>query len=986
MTDLKHIRKSFFELLIRVLFVVLPTMAISGYVLNKVNLSYTGFDSGTTAQFIFIFAGILLAYVLAWMNGRFLVLSVILLIIAWLGKVIVENMAGELDLFYAQAKYFLLSTLFVLGWITGFLIGRSRLFVVIYCSVLMLVFIIFFSQVENVNVSTLTIYLLPVFVYTLYMLFLAPQLMNAQDWNGKKLLRWSSLVILFVVLTSSVFYLVEEYFRSDLELNEKIIEARKGDKDGKNGDGDENGMGQGYNEKNGLLERGDGDEGGQGNEDGDGEKGGKDPKDGDGDKGGKDPKDGDGDKGGKDPKDGKDGKDPKDGKDKGKDKGKKSDQKKEEGEDGYRLKDSMKMGEQQSKSDVLMFCARLDNFFNDGSPKPLYFVYHYLTKYDVATETFVRDPLIPFSDEIAVDPSQVNMYRSKTDSAAIKNSFADKKRKVVEADVFISASVWRHSLLAPSAAFSIMTIPVDTGYKNLFRSGYHVKSWVSDLNNAYFVYNPSANPQILAYQEERNDELRTVKNYDAVDSTYYAYYTQLPKGSLFDSIRNLAIRVTATAKTPADKVIAIRDYFLQTKADGSPLYTYTLDPGAPGDPNIPTGGMLRDFLFKSHAGYCTYYAGASTLMLQAVGVPARFTTGFATIDRSDKNRGWYWFYASQAHAWTQVFFPGYGWLDFDMTVSTEENGNSSSIGQAPKPDGTPPVPPPQPWLILDAIVTEEPVPNSGRVKVRFSDIIFFNDEYHLKQEQEREVDATLCRILYGKLDTNFSAIHLGDSIFVVSWDDAAKRVPDPDPKKSIEEQVNAFEWPMIADEIYMQKKTPLKKEEEKTDEDKKKEQEESKVNWKQIWFYLLIAAGVLLIGVVFFPLFYLLRFMMRVSGSPKNRAEGVYRLAMYTFHMSGAELKPETALIFATERIDPMYQLSFAEFVRLYLKLKYSTYQATPQDEQQINLFYSTFRQGVRGKLNSFKSIIRWFHLPRALRFFRSPEAMNEIENKYDEQ
>ena len=114
MTDLKHIRKSFFELLIRVLFVVLPTMAISGYVLNKVNLSYTGFDSGTTAQFIFLFAGILLAYVLAWMNGRFLVLSVILLIIAWLGKVIVENMAGELDLFYAQAKYFLLSTLFVL--------------------------------------------------------------------------------------------------------------------------------------------------------------------------------------------------------------------------------------------------------------------------------------------------------------------------------------------------------------------------------------------------------------------------------------------------------------------------------------------------------------------------------------------------------------------------------------------------------------------------------------------------------------------------------------------------------------------------------------------------------------------------------------------------------------------------------------------------------------------------------------------------------
>jgi len=648
------------------------------------------------------------------------------------------------------------------------------------------------------------------------------------------------------------------------------------------------------------------------------------------------------------------------------------------------MKDSMKMGEQQSSSDALMFCARIENYFPDGSPQPLYFVYHYLTKYDPKTETFVRDPFIPYSDEVAIDPSKIDMYRTRIDSAGIKNSFSKKKRKVVESDVFVSSSVWRHSLLAPASAFSVQTIPVDTGYKKIFRSGYHVKSWVSDLNNAYFVYNPSANPQIIAYQEDRYDELRTVKNYDAVDSAYLAYYTQMPEGSLFDSIRNLAIRITATAKTPADKVLAIRDYFLQTKADGSRLYTYTMDPGAPGDPNIPTGGMLRDFLFKSHAGYCTYYAGASALMLQSIGIPARFTTGFATIDRSDKNRGWYWFYASQAHAWTQVFFPEYGWLDFDMTISSE-GGGGGGAAEAPKPDGTPPVPPPQPWLIVDGVVTEEPQANAKTMKVRFTDIIFFNDEYHLEKEQVREVDATLCRVIYGKTDTVFSAIHMGDSVFVVSWDDMAKFVPDPDPKKSIDEQVNAFEWPMIADEIYIQKKTPPKKEETKKEEEKNTQ--ESKTDWKRIGFFVLILAGIALTGLIFFPLFYFVLLLVRVSssGTARIRAERLYRLAMYTYHMSGDELQLETALEFAQQRIDPRYGNNFAQFVQLYLKLKYSSYQASPSDEELITAFAGTFRIGVRRKLNSFKSISRWFHLPRALRYFRTPPEQTETENNHDE-
>lgn len=966
MSSTTNIRKSVFELLIRVLFVVLPTMAVSAYVLGAINLSYTGFDSGTVTQYAYLFSGILVAYILSWMRGRFLVWSLIVLGALWIAKAIVANLPGEFDVFYAQARYWLYATLFTIGWLTGFLISRSRLYVVVYCGLLMLLFILFLSDAQNINVTDWTEYLLPVFLYSVYMFFLVPQMLSAQEWNTKKTARWVSLVGLFILLAAGAFYAAREFFRSDIEATQRLIDNRKSDEeDKKENGGQNNGLGPNYDERNGLMERG----GKPDDEKGESNTGGKDEKD---------PKDKDDQ--GKDPKDGKDDKSgqPKDNKGNKSNKDQKGGKEGEEGDDGYRMKDSMKMGEKQSQSDVLMFCARLENYFPDGTPQPLYFVYHYLTKYDPKTETFVRDPFMPMSDELPIDPSKVDMYRTKTDSTAIRNSFATKKRKVVEADVFISSTVWKHSLLAPSAPFSVQTIPVDTGYKDLFRSGYHVRSYSSELNNAYLVYNPSANPMIAAYQQERVDELSSITDYKTMDSLYYAYYTQLPKGSLFDSIRVLALQVTATAKTPIEKVMAIRDYFLSTKPDGSLLYRYTLDPGAPGDPNIPTGGMLRNFLFKTHEGYCTYFAGASTLMLQAVGVPARFTTGFATIDRSDKNKGWYWFYASQAHAWTQVYFPEYGWLDFDMTISSEEEGGP---GEAPKPDGTPPVPPPQPWLILDGVITEEPEPNSGKISIRFRNLIFFNDEYHLDVEQEQEIDASLCRFVYGTIDTTFNAMHKGDSVFVVSWDDAAKDVPDPDPTKSIEEQMRNFVWPMIADEIYIQKKIDPKK-----DADKKKDEEkktEAITDYRIIWYILLAAGIVIIISVIFFPLIYLARLRAKIARATttKEKAEAVYRAALYTFHMSGQELRAQTALSYAQERVDPAFGTSFADFVRVYLRLKYSPLPVEENDNVITQQFNSDFRTRVRSKLDGMKAALRWFNLARALRFFRTPEALTEQAN-----
>ena len=79
------------------------------------------------------------------------------------------------------------------------------------------------------------------------------------------------------------------------------------------------------------------------------------------------------------------------------------------------------------------------------------------------------------------------------------------------------------------------------------------------------------------------------------------------------------------------------------------------DPSAPAAPE-GTDPVLY-FLSDSRRGYCMHYASAATLMLRALGVPARYVQGYTvqtelgqTVRVPD--------YA--AHAWVEVYVDGYG--------------------------------------------------------------------------------------------------------------------------------------------------------------------------------------------------------------------------------------------------------------------------------------------------------------------------------------
>jgi hypothetical protein len=71
-------------------------------------------------------------------------------------------------------------------------------------------------------------------------------------------------------------------------------------------------------------------------------------------------------------------------------------------------------------------------------------------------------------------------------------------------------------------------------------------------------------------------------------------------------------------------------------------------------------------LFTQKSGYCTYFASAMTVMLRSTGVPARMVTGFLTSQYiQDSHRSI--LRDHDFHAWTEVYFPKYGWITLDST-------------------------------------------------------------------------------------------------------------------------------------------------------------------------------------------------------------------------------------------------------------------------------------------------------------------------------
>jgi transglutaminase-like putative cysteine protease len=85
-------------------------------------------------------------------------------------------------------------------------------------------------------------------------------------------------------------------------------------------------------------------------------------------------------------------------------------------------------------------------------------------------------------------------------------------------------------------------------------------------------------------------------------------------------------------------------------------------------PPLPPGtDAVDNFLFKSRVGYCEQISTALAVMLRTLGIPAREAVGYVPGPYNPVTDV-YEVEADDAHAWVQVWFPGFGWVDFDPTA------------------------------------------------------------------------------------------------------------------------------------------------------------------------------------------------------------------------------------------------------------------------------------------------------------------------------
>jgi len=129
-------------------------------------------------------------------------------------------------------------------------------------------------------------------------------------------------------------------------------------------------------------------------------------------------------------------------------------------------------------------------------------------------------------------------------------------------------------------------------------------------------------------------------------------YLQVPQ--LDPRIKQLAEKIAENSHNEYDRAANIERY-LKTH------YGYTLDLTG-----RKTDDPLAYFLFEKRAGNCEYFAAAMAVMLRDLGIPARYVGGFLPGEYNDLG-GDYIVRASDAHAWVEAYFPGYGWITFDPT-------------------------------------------------------------------------------------------------------------------------------------------------------------------------------------------------------------------------------------------------------------------------------------------------------------------------------
>ena len=106
-------------------------------------------------------------------------------------------------------------------------------------------------------------------------------------------------------------------------------------------------------------------------------------------------------------------------------------------------------------------------------------------------------------------------------------------------------------------------------------------------------------------------------------------------------------------------------------------YTLATDP--------PRFNAVDRFLFEDKRGFCQHFSSSFALLMRSAGIPARVVTGYVGGYRNPY--GGYWvLYIKDAHAWTEVWLDGEGWVRIDPTAAVAPENILDTLAGSPGQD------------------------------------------------------------------------------------------------------------------------------------------------------------------------------------------------------------------------------------------------------------------------------------------------------------
>lgn len=149
----------------------------------------------------------------------------------------------------------------------------------------------------------------------------------------------------------------------------------------------------------------------------------------------------------------------------------------------------------------------------------------------------------------------------------------------------------------------------------------------------------------------------------ALDSTNPLYYyppsileryLTIPADLQYDEqVRKMARSWTSGATSMYDMALQLENH-LRTE------YRYNQH----NDPPPADQDAVAWFLKDERQGFCTFFASAMVMMARMLGIPARVASGY-TNGTYDRDAGQWVVRGTDAHTWAQLYFAGYGWINFE---------------------------------------------------------------------------------------------------------------------------------------------------------------------------------------------------------------------------------------------------------------------------------------------------------------------------------